>query len=81
MCEFFDPGVPKQCLEDDAEEVTDKEKSNFCEWYKPSASAYDEMRSGSASRAESELSALFVGDEPAQPEKDSALQDVEDLFK
>lgn len=42
MCSFFDPNVPKQCREDDAEEVSDKEKLNFCEWFKPSATAFDE---------------------------------------
>jgi hypothetical protein len=35
MCEFFDPNVPKQCKEDDAEEVFEKERLNFCDWFKP----------------------------------------------
>ena len=35
MCRFYDPAVPKQCLEDDAEAVHEKEKVNFCDWYEP----------------------------------------------
>jgi len=31
MCVYFDRNVPKQCTEDDAEEVIEKEKVNFCE--------------------------------------------------
>ena len=30
MCVYFDPAVPKQCREDDAEEVQEKERANFC---------------------------------------------------
>ena len=41
MCVYFDDQVPKQCREDDADEVFEKEKVNFCEWYKPSPDAFD----------------------------------------
>ena len=81
MCIFFDPQVPKQCREDDAEEVFEKEKVNFCEWYKPSADAFDPVRAREATEAKSALAALF-GDEPDEKPSANALQqDAEDLFK
>mgnify|MGYP001546244717 FL=1 len=81
MCVFFDAGVPKQCREDDAEEVPDKEKMNFCEWFKPTADAFDPKRAGEAARATSELAALF-GEEPGQKaDTDELTEAAEDLFK
>ena len=81
MCRFFDVNVPKQCREDDAEEVIDKEKVNFCEWFVPSPDAFDPVRAGKAARARSELEALF-GDEPAASEgPDELTSRAEDLFK
>jgi ribosomal protein L40E len=41
MCVFFDPRVPRQCREDGADDVRDKDKLNFCDWYRPSDSAFD----------------------------------------
>ena len=41
MCQFFDPGVPKQCREDDAEEVREKARPNFCDYFTPSPAAHD----------------------------------------
>jgi len=81
MCLYFDATVPKQCREDDAEEVVDKEKVNFCEWFKPAPGAFDPARAGEAERAKAALSALFGGEAPAQPEADSLLSKAEDLFK
>ena len=81
MCEFFDAQVPRQCREDDAEEVFEKEKVNFCEWYKPAADAFDPARGREAAEAKSALAALF-GDEPNEKSPADALQeDAEDLFK
>jgi hypothetical protein len=81
MCRFFDPAVPKQCREDDAEEVADKDKVNFCEWFKPSPEAFDPVRARRASRAEAELTALFGGDETESAAGDPLLERAEDLFK
>lgn len=81
MCVSFDKSVPGQCREDDAEEVFDKEKVNFCEWFAPSADAFDPVRAEEASRAGSELASLF-GEEPeSRPDTDALTQRAEDLFK
>jgi hypothetical protein len=34
-CRFFDPAKSKQCAEPQAELVSDKEKSNFCDYFEP----------------------------------------------
>lgn len=44
MCVYFDARVPRQCREDGAEEVREKDRLNFCDWYKPSDAAFDESR-------------------------------------
>lgn len=81
MCIYFDPNAVKQCLEDDAEEVIDKVKMNFCEWFKPSTSAFDPVRARKEEQARSELDSLFGGDSAEKSAVDPALQDAEKLFK
>lgn len=82
MCRFFDPAVPKQCLEDDAEEVTDKERVNFCEWFSPDPNAFDPARAAKSAAAEAKLAALFGdADAPAGDDGDDPLHEAEDLFR
>lgn len=81
MCIYFEPNVPKQCLEDDAEEVSDKEKVNFCEWFKPSATAFDPARAAQETRAKNELASLFDDGSAERSGADPATEDAENLFK
>lgn len=83
MCELYDPAVPKQCREDDAEEVMNKERANFCDWFRPSADAFDPARAKRAARAEGELAALF-GEDGADSREDGvddAVREAEKLFR
>lgn len=59
MCVHFDSHVPRQCREDGAEEVTEKERLNFCDWFKPSESAFDASRKNEEDEARAALEALF----------------------
>ena len=36
-CEHFDVNMNNQCCENQAERVVDKEKSNFCDYFRPSS--------------------------------------------
>ncbi len=81
MCVFFDPAVVKQCKEDDAEEVNDKEKVNFCEWFKPAIGAFDAVGAGKAEQAKADLDALFGDGLTDSGCADSASGAAEDLFK
>ena len=62
MCVHFDERVPRRCREDGAEDVTEKERPNFCDWFKPSDAAFDPARKSEADAAKDALSALFGDD-------------------
>lgn len=39
-CKFFRPGLANACREPVAEAVTDKQRANFCGYFKPSSTAH-----------------------------------------
>lgn len=80
MCLYFDADVPRQCLEDDAEDVVEKDKLNFCEWYKPTPTAFDPARNSHENKARSELKALFGDAGDSEPDDDARTSAAEDLF-
>lgn len=59
MCRHFDVRVPRQCREDGAEDVTEKERPNFCDWFSPAENAFDPQRKSVADSAQAALDALF----------------------
>lgn len=61
MCIQFDPRVPAQCREDDAEDVKEKELANFCEWFSPSDTAFNPEKKSEADQALASLEAMFSG--------------------
>lgn len=63
MCIYFDPSVPRKCREDGAEDVTEKERPNFCDWFKPSDCAFDPNRKSEEEAAKDALTALFGDDD------------------
>jgi hypothetical protein len=81
MCEFYDAAVPKKCREDDAEEVTEKERSNFCDWFKPAPDAFDPVRADNAARAKTALAALFGEGAEHTSDDDDQLRRAKDLFR
>ncbi len=81
MCRYFDTTVPKQCLEDDAEEVKEKDRVNFCEWFKPSPNAFDPRRASQEAAARSKLSALFGESEELPENEDDMTKKARDLFR
>ncbi|MCE7902435.1 MAG: hypothetical protein DYH20_07200 [Gammaproteobacteria bacterium PRO9] len=64
MCQSYDPRVPKQCREDDAEEVRSKDRANFCDWFKPRAGAFDSAGAAADQAARSAAEALFGPPKP-----------------
>jgi len=60
MCEWYSVAVAKHCREPVAEEVKDKERANFCDYFKPRAAAYQPV-SNEAAKAKNDLEALFGG--------------------
>ena len=87
MCAHYDPKeTSKQCGEDDAEKVHDKQAANFCDYFTFSNRAFDADGITAHTRARSELSALFGDDvsasaEGRSDEPDEMLKDAEALFR
>jgi hypothetical protein len=59
MCVYFDANVTRQCREDGAEEVRDKDRLNFCDWFRPSDAAFDESRKNEEDDARAAAEDLF----------------------
>lgn len=59
LCEFYDTSKAKHCREPIADEVRDKERANFCDYFKPKPGAYSSKQLGEAERARAQLDALF----------------------
>lgn len=59
MCEFFDPGVRRGCREPVAEEVSDRDRANFCGYFTPVAGLGPGAEDGPRRTAGVELAALF----------------------
>jgi hypothetical protein len=66
MCEFYDTSVAKSCREPVAEEVTDKERANFCDYFRGKPGVHAAGGVGEAEDARAQLDALFGIDDDAQ---------------
>lgn len=88
MCKFYNPRLDKKCEHLTADAVREKERSNFCDHFKPRKNAHEPMIDNASEKAKSELAALFgaeASDETdvvklAQQEKDKARIELEKLF-
>ena len=59
MCEFYDTAKAKHCRETIADEVKDKQRANFCDYFKPTPTAWQPGATTAADKARAELEALF----------------------
>jgi hypothetical protein len=59
LCEFFDTSVAKSCREPVAEEVTDKERANFCDYFRGQPGVHSAGGVSEAESARSQLEAVF----------------------
>lgn len=60
LCEFYDPSVAEACREPMTEEVKDKTRANFCEYFYPRPAVHAAPVVGGAAPS-AELEALFGG--------------------
>jgi hypothetical protein len=65
LCEFFAEGARRGCKEPVADEVNDKERSNFCGYFKPNSVSTIDVRGAQAVNSQSGLADLFGLDTPA----------------
>ncbi len=78
LCEFYDVAVAKHCREPIAEEVKDKTRANFCDYFKPRPGAYT-AEGDAGARARAELAALF-GDTSGDGGTGAAQSELDALF-
>ena len=85
MCRYYDPNSIDQCTQEDAEEVREKERANFCDYYKPRSGAYQVRDTSQAGAAKDKLNDLFGGSSGEKSRtvesSGSSRQQLEDLFK
>ncbi len=88
-CRHYDPTLSDGCREDRADFILDKDKANFCDYFKVNTRAYSKKDNDEARAARARLAALF-GEEPAgegagedaspHSESDKALAELKRLF-
>lgn len=59
LCIEYDVGVAKHCREPTAEEVSDKQHANFCDFFKPRPQAWQAPNTAAVDRVRTELERLF----------------------
>ncbi|MGD2055336.1 MAG: hypothetical protein PVJ15_00905 [Gammaproteobacteria bacterium] len=86
LCEFFAPRVARQCREPVAEEVQDKERANFCDYFQPRPDAFIAPDTQPARTARRQLETLFGDGNGARESDDEASasdslrKPLDDLF-
>lgn len=84
MCTHYAPLLPKGCDEEDAIDVREKQRANFCDYFRPDPNAYQGGELAAEQHAEAQLRALF-GDgsdvDAANTPGDEALQRAQELFR
>ncbi len=82
MCKFYDPTLQNKCKEPIADDVYNKERANFCDYFLPRPNAYDGDNENKQQQAKDSLSALFGGvDIEVNNSAEDAKKKLEDLFK
>lgn len=80
MCEWYSIAVAKHCRETIAEEVKDKERANFCDYFKPRPDAHSAAPLDAAAKAKADLDALFSGAQAQPSAAGKARAELEALF-
>ena len=82
MCCYYDPRVTKACREDDAEEVREKDRANFCDYFRLADDAFDAQLAAADKKAAANLDALFGSGEDGPNSGEGIVSpDAEDLFR
>jgi len=58
-CSFYEPSLSNGCREPQAEQVADKVRSNFCDYFAPASSAGGATRTVSSGTPRADLDRLF----------------------
>lgn len=80
MCVDYDTTVAKHCREPIAEEVREKDRANFCDYFKPRPNAYTPPNAAELQRSKAGLDALFGASANATAAPDAARSKLDELF-
>ena len=83
QCEFYDTSVAKHCREPVAEEVKDKTRANFCDYFRARPDAFRAADGGKAAAAAAELESLFGlagGTAPKPASAEASRAELDQLF-
>lgn len=91
LCQEYNVNISGACEEDRAEEVRDKERANFCDYFSPNPQAYSPDDLSKQAAAEAELAGLFGDGETTSeiqrqidtktlPPDEAARSALDDLF-
>ena len=58
-CAFHDPGAYNQCREPQAERVLDKDRGNFCDWFRFRGASEGQRAGGGKGSFQDKLDSLF----------------------
>lgn len=89
-CKNYDPAISDACREDRADFILDKDKANFCDYFRVNTRAYRKQDTSEAAAARAKLAELFgeenaglnqqaVDDQP-RSEAERALDELKRLF-
>ncbi len=79
LCRYYNPRIEGQCDEDRAEEVRDKTRANFCDYFKPRPGAFRAPAAGLTAAAKARVDELFGGAPDTSP-KGGAREGLDALF-
>ncbi|PKG96917.1 hypothetical protein CXF95_22405 [Paraglaciecola sp. MB-3u-78] len=74
MCLYF---VKDRCEEERAEHISDTEKANFCDYFKPNNKVFKTANNQKSAKAKAELAALFGDEVPEKSQDDESLSPAE----
>ncbi|HET7395455.1 MAG TPA: hypothetical protein VFK12_03350 [Gammaproteobacteria bacterium] len=82
MCGFHDPVLRQGCREERAEHVQEKERANFCDYFRPVPDAFQPADRSGEQAAQTRLEALFGKSAPqTDTSTESTHSALDDLFK
>jgi hypothetical protein len=80
LCQNYEANTVRKCREIRAEDIINKERANYCDWFKPRPGAFDSRRRAKTESAKARLDGLFGGSRPTKEGEDAARAAAERLF-
>ena len=73
MCLYFQPNLNNQCDEERADPPVEKDRANFCDYFKPASNLRASTKQDKLSAAKAELESLFGNPSSSAAEVDETI--------